>query len=78
MRRALVIGGSLGGLIAAHLLRSIGWDAIVFERNREELASRVRRFRTPLGCASDRGAFRRDLPWGALAGEYGRRHLCAY
>lgn len=38
--RALVIGGSLGGLIAAHLLRSIGWDAVVFERNDEELASR--------------------------------------
>ena len=40
MRRALVIGGSLGGLIVAHLLRSTGWDAIVFERNEEELASR--------------------------------------
>jgi 2-polyprenyl-6-methoxyphenol hydroxylase-like FAD-dependent oxidoreductase len=40
MSRALVIGGSLGGLIAAHLLRSIGWDAVVFERNEEELASR--------------------------------------
>ncbi len=40
MRRALVIGGSLGGLIAAHLLRSTGWDATVFERNEEELASR--------------------------------------
>ena len=40
MRRALLIGGSLGGLIAAHLLRGIGWDAIVFERNHEELASR--------------------------------------
>lgn len=39
-KRALVIGGSLGGLIAAHLLRSIGWDALVFERNEEELASR--------------------------------------
>ena len=39
-RRALVIGGSLGGLIAAHLLRSVGWDAVVFERNAEELASR--------------------------------------
>jgi 2-polyprenyl-6-methoxyphenol hydroxylase-like FAD-dependent oxidoreductase len=38
--RALVIGGSLGGLIAAHLLRSTGWDAVVFERNDEELASR--------------------------------------
>src|SRR5215472_16987009 len=39
-RRALVIGGSLGGLIAAHLLRSTGWDAVVFERNSEELAGR--------------------------------------
>jgi 2-polyprenyl-6-methoxyphenol hydroxylase-like FAD-dependent oxidoreductase len=38
--RALIIGGSLGGLIAAHLMRSIGWDAAVFERNAEELASR--------------------------------------
>ena len=40
MPRALVIGGSLGGLITAHLLRGIGWDAIVFERNSEELAGR--------------------------------------
>src|SRR6202035_1113731 len=39
-RRALVIGGSLGGLIVAHLLRATGWDAAVFERNDEELASR--------------------------------------
>jgi 2-polyprenyl-6-methoxyphenol hydroxylase-like FAD-dependent oxidoreductase len=39
-RRALVIGGSLGGLLSAHLLRSVGWDAVVFERNDEELASR--------------------------------------
>ena len=38
--RALVIGGSLGGLMVAHLLRSTGWDAAVFERNDEELASR--------------------------------------
>jgi 2-polyprenyl-6-methoxyphenol hydroxylase-like FAD-dependent oxidoreductase len=40
MRRALVIGGSLGGLMAAHLLRSIGWEATVCERNEDELASR--------------------------------------
>jgi 2-polyprenyl-6-methoxyphenol hydroxylase-like FAD-dependent oxidoreductase len=39
-RRALVIGGSLGGLIVAHLLRTTGWDAVVFERNEEELTSR--------------------------------------
>ena len=35
-----MIGGSLGGLIAAHLLRNGGWDASVFERNEEQLASR--------------------------------------
>ncbi len=40
MRRALIVGGSLGGLITAHLLRRAGWDATVFERNDEELASR--------------------------------------
>ncbi|MFZ3307809.1 MAG: FAD-dependent monooxygenase, partial [Xanthobacteraceae bacterium] len=39
-RRALVIGGSLGGLMVAHLLRAVGFDAVVFERNTEELASR--------------------------------------
>jgi 2-polyprenyl-6-methoxyphenol hydroxylase-like FAD-dependent oxidoreductase len=39
-RRALVIGGSLGGLLAAHLLRSVGWDAIVFERNPDDLTGR--------------------------------------
>jgi 2-polyprenyl-6-methoxyphenol hydroxylase-like FAD-dependent oxidoreductase len=39
-KRALVIGGSLGGLFAAHTLRSIGWEADVFERVPEDLASR--------------------------------------
>jgi 2-polyprenyl-6-methoxyphenol hydroxylase-like FAD-dependent oxidoreductase len=39
-RRALVIGGSLGGLFAAHLLRGAGWNASVFERNEEELTGR--------------------------------------
>lgn len=38
--RALVIGGSVGGLFAAHLLRSTGWDVTVFERNAEELTGR--------------------------------------
>src|SRR6185312_10987522 len=37
---ALIIGGSVGGLFAAHLLRSIGWRVTVFERNAEDLASR--------------------------------------
>lgn len=38
--RALIIGGSVGGLFAANMLRSIGWDAQVFERNPDELAGR--------------------------------------
>jgi 2-polyprenyl-6-methoxyphenol hydroxylase-like FAD-dependent oxidoreductase len=39
-RRALVIGGSLGGLLAAHLLRDVGWEAVVFERIAEDLTGR--------------------------------------
>src|SRR6516165_1768023 len=39
-RRALVIGGSVGGLFAAHMLRSIGWDVVVFERSGDDLARR--------------------------------------
>lgn len=39
-KRALVIGGSVGGLFAASLFRQAGWDAIVFERSRDDLAGR--------------------------------------
>ena len=38
--RALVIGGSVGGLFAAHMLRSIGWDVVVFERSGDDLVRR--------------------------------------
>jgi 2-polyprenyl-6-methoxyphenol hydroxylase-like FAD-dependent oxidoreductase len=38
--RALIIGGSLGGLFAAHLLRRVGWDVTVYERTRGDLAGR--------------------------------------
>ena len=37
---ALVVGGSVGGLLAARLLRSIGWLATVFERTVGDLAGR--------------------------------------
>jgi len=40
MARALIIGGSLGGLFAAHLLRAAGWTVDVFERSSEDLAGR--------------------------------------
>lgn len=39
-RRALIIGGSLGGLFAANLLLRAGWDVEVFERVGEALAGR--------------------------------------
>jgi 2-polyprenyl-6-methoxyphenol hydroxylase-like FAD-dependent oxidoreductase len=37
---ALVIGGSLGGLIVARLLLGQGWAVSIFERSRSDLASR--------------------------------------
>ena len=39
-RHALIVGGSLGGLLAAHMLRSAGWRVDVFERSAEDLAGR--------------------------------------
>src|SRR5467141_3269989 len=39
-RRALIIGGSLGGLFAGNLLRPIGWDVDIFERSTHDLDSR--------------------------------------
>lgn len=38
--RALIVGGSVGGLFAAHLLRQVGWDVLVFERTGDDLAGR--------------------------------------
>ena len=39
-RRALVIGGSLGGLFAANMLKKTGWNVDVFERSSHDLDSR--------------------------------------
>ena len=39
-RRALIVGGSVGGLFSAHLLRLQGWDVAVFERSGGALADR--------------------------------------
>lgn len=39
-RRAVVIGGSLGGLFAANLLRASGWSVTVYERSVADLSSR--------------------------------------
>ncbi len=39
-RRAVVIGGSTGGLFAAGMLRAAGWDADIYERTTDDLAGR--------------------------------------
>lgn len=39
-RRAIVVGGSLGGLFTANMLLRKGWDVEVFERVPDELAGR--------------------------------------
>ena len=39
-RRAIIVGGSLGGLLAANMLRSTGWEVEVYERAGDDLASR--------------------------------------
>ena len=39
-RRALIIGGSIGGLFAAQFLRQAGWEVAVFERSAGDLADR--------------------------------------
>lgn len=39
-RRAIVTGGSIGGLFAANLLRRAGWDVVVLERSDVELSGR--------------------------------------
>lgn len=39
-KRAVVIGGSIGGLFAGLFLRRIGWDVSIHERAGEELGSR--------------------------------------
>jgi 2-polyprenyl-6-methoxyphenol hydroxylase-like FAD-dependent oxidoreductase len=39
-RRAIIIGGSMSGLFSAAFLRSIGWEADVYERSSVELVGR--------------------------------------
>ena len=39
-RRAIIIGGSMGGLFAAAFLQRIGWEVDVYERTGDDLATR--------------------------------------
>jgi 2-polyprenyl-6-methoxyphenol hydroxylase-like FAD-dependent oxidoreductase len=40
MGKAIIIGGSLGGLFAACLLKKAGWDVVVYERAHGDLSGR--------------------------------------
>ena len=53
--RALVIGGSIGGLFAAQFLRQAGWDVAIFERSAGDLADRGAGLNTWPSCSSDAG-----------------------
>jgi 2-polyprenyl-6-methoxyphenol hydroxylase-like FAD-dependent oxidoreductase len=39
-RRAIIAGGSIGGLFAALFLHRAGWDVVVLERTEVELSGR--------------------------------------
>ncbi len=72
--RALVIGGSLGGLFAANWLRTIGWDVAVFERVEDDLASRG----AGIGVHDELLAVMRrlGLPVDDSIGVMGRTRIC--
>jgi 2-polyprenyl-6-methoxyphenol hydroxylase-like FAD-dependent oxidoreductase len=40
MRRAIIVGGSLGGLFAGCMIRRLGWDVVIVERTKGKLAGR--------------------------------------
>ncbi|HVA11732.1 MAG TPA: FAD-dependent monooxygenase [Stellaceae bacterium] len=56
-QRALIVGGSVGGLFAAHLLRADGWEVAVFERSRGALADRG----ASIGTRDELFAIMRDI-----------------
>jgi 2-polyprenyl-6-methoxyphenol hydroxylase-like FAD-dependent oxidoreductase len=72
--RALVIGGSLGGLFAAGWLRRVGWHVTVFERVEDDLASRGASARA---SASARSASARTSRRGKSTGSRRRMSSCA-
>jgi 2-polyprenyl-6-methoxyphenol hydroxylase-like FAD-dependent oxidoreductase len=72
--RALIIGGSVGGLFAAHLLRAAGWDVAVFERSRGDLADRG----ASIGTHGDLFAIMRRIgvPLDPSVGVAARSRIC--
>jgi 2-polyprenyl-6-methoxyphenol hydroxylase-like FAD-dependent oxidoreductase len=65
MARALIIGGSVGGLFAAHLLRQAGFEVAVFERAAGDLGDRG----TGIGTRAELFAVMRRIGLAADAAE---------
>jgi 2-polyprenyl-6-methoxyphenol hydroxylase-like FAD-dependent oxidoreductase len=70
-KRALVIGGSLAGLFAGTLLRSIGWQVDIYERSPHSLASRGGGIVLQLDVveAFQRAGIAHEVPLGVVAHE---------
>ena len=79
--RALVIGGSMSGLLAGLTLRARGWDVDVFERVESELSGRGAGIVTDRHSGAHRGP---SAHWGRRRTSDGRRtgppstSKCAY
>jgi len=73
-RKAVVVGGSLRGLLAANLLRRIGWEVDVFERVGDDLATRG----AGIGTHDELFAVmaRLGIPVAREAGIVVRRRMC--
>lgn len=70
-KRALVIGGSLGGLFTASLLQKIGWNVSIYERSPHELDSRGGGIvlQPEVTEAFRRAGVAHPTPMGVVAGE---------
>ncbi len=70
-KRAIIIGGSLGGLFTGTLLRSIGWTVDIYERSSNSLASRGGGIvlQPEILQAFDRANIKYELPFGVTAYE---------
>ena len=70
-KRAIVIGGSLGGLFAGALLKSIGWSIDIYERSPNSQASRGGGIvlQPEILQAFDRASIEYELPLGVTAYE---------
>ncbi|MBE9102682.1 FAD binding domain-containing protein [Vacuolonema iberomarrocanum] len=70
-KRAIIIGGSLGGLFAGILLRAVGWQVDIYERSPHALDSRGGGvvLQPDVVEAFQRAGITEGAPWGVVANE---------